>query len=146
MSEQTEVCRACDKRPAVCVPVIVVPVSAKMNGKRFPLPTPLYLLFKGGLCNNCAYSFSLDKWTDYEGSWYDFAGDGLREYRKIAKDPFPPGDPDRPEDWSWEVFVLNPDYEPAPKEQCTLKFWNIKALQAQKAEVNLETRKLKLSK
>lgn len=116
------ICSKCDKREGVCTPVMVVPI------KRWP--QPLYLQYKGTLCNRCAFVFTMKDYTDYDGSWYDAAADALRSYRPPAVNPFP-GDPS----FKWEDFKLNPNYEPVPREQCVLQFWKVETLAAKSAHV-----------
>jgi len=102
------------------VPVIYVPI--------INWPTPWYLRFRGGLCHNCTCAFTIEKFGDYFGSWYDMAGDKLRAMKKPAVNPFP-DDPN----FKWEEFIINPNWEPAPIEQCVLKFWKPETLAAKGA-------------
>lgn len=125
MSPTALVCRKCDKREGVCTPVMVIPI---LNW-----PQPMYMQFKGTLCNQCAYTFTLKDYTDYDGSWYDAAGDALRSYRPPAQNPFP-DDPN----FKWEAFKLNPNFQPVPREQCTLQFWKAETLAAKSAHVRID--------
>lgn len=110
-------CHVCRKEPSVCTPVVEIPI------KNTPRRMRLQATF--GLCNQCAFAFTLNKFTDYDGAWYDMACDQLRAYRVAGKNPFP-DDPD----FNFQEFLINPDYDPVPKEQCVLKFWRIETLMA----------------
>lgn len=111
-------CAATGKRSeGMGVPVIYIPI------KRWPLP--MYLQYKGALCQKHLAAFSLAKFTDYLGSWYDMAADHLRSHRVPAKNPFP-DDPS----FKWEDFIIDPKFEPVPQEQCFVKFWKPETLAA----------------
>lgn len=117
-------CNQCGRRQAVCTPVVYVPIRN--------WPVPLYLQYKGALCDQCACAFNINKFTDWNGSWYDMACDHLRSIRKPAVNPFPDD-----KDFSWEEFIIKPDWEPAPKEECTLHFWRLETLAAKGAHVDI---------
>lgn len=117
MSPTPVKCNQCGRREAVCTPVMVVPI------KHWPFPA--YLQYKGALCNQCALAFNINKFTDWNGSWYDMICDEIRAYTKPATNPFP-GDAN----FKWEEFKLSPNYEPAPKDECHLQFWRLETLAA----------------
>lgn len=104
----------CRNRP-ICVPVVTIPIRN--------WPIPMYTLLRGALCDSCRKAFSLEKFTDYMGSWYDSACDQLRARRKPAKNPFP----DDPE-FKWEEFIIDPHWDPAPMVECTLAMWRLEAV------------------
>lgn len=110
-------CINCNKADGICTPVMTVPV------RNYPLP--LYLQFRGTICQKCANGFTMKTYTDYMGSWYDMACDHLRSVKKPAVNPYP-NDPD----FKWEEFIIKPDWEPVPMEECVLKFWRKKSLAA----------------
>lgn len=112
------------RRLGISVPAIVVPVVG--------YPIPFYLRFRGALCHAHTASFTIEKFTDYFGAWYDMAGDHLRSVRKPAVNPFPD---DR--NFKWDEFTINPNFEPAPKDQCFVQFWLPQTLAAKGAKQKL---------
>lgn len=112
------------KKAAISVPVVVVPI---LNW-----PVPFYLQFRGGLCYEHTMAFDLNKFTDYFGAWYDLAGDTLRSAAKPAVNPFL----DNP-NFKWESWIIDPKWEPAPKDQCEIKFWKPSCLDAKGASATL---------
>ena len=119
-------CRQCEKRPGICTPVMVIPIK--------DYPVPMYLQFKGELCQQCANSFTIRKYTDWDGSWYTMACDHLRSTAKPATNPFP-NDPS----FKWEEFIIKPDWEPAPMSECCLQFWSTRTLAAKGAHVPFQS-------
>jgi hypothetical protein len=117
MSPTTRCNQPLCRNQAICIPVMVVPIKG--------WPVPLYLQYKGGLCNNCAAAFNINKFTDWDGSWYDMACDTLRSYRKPAINPFP-----GLADFKWEDHILNPEFDPEPKDKCYIQFWKLETLKA----------------
>lgn len=126
--EAEELCCLCAdqgiKRLGISVPAIVVPVVG--------YPIPYYLRFRGALCHAHTAAFTIEKFTDYFGSWYDLAGDHLRSMRKPAVNPYP-NDPS----FDWEAFIINPNFEPVPKDQCYVQFWEARCLAAKGARQTL---------
>jgi len=116
----TPLCR----RQPVCVPAIEVPI---VNW-----PVPAYMMLHGPLCRECAMAFSLAKFTDYEGSWYDRIADELRAVRKPAVNPYP-DDPS----FRWDYHIINPNFEPVPRDQCKLQFWTLESVFAKGASAPL---------
>lgn len=122
-----ERCFKC-KNEAVRLPVVVVPV---LNHS-----IPAYLCLREGLCQAHAASFSLNDYTDYDGSWYDMVRadiEGvtktLRQHRpedmKIDRRGFAVwGEPTGPE------FIVKNNYKVAPIEQCRLEMWDMRTLEA----------------
>lgn len=104
----------------ISVPAIVVPI--------INWPIPFYLRFRGALCHSHTAAFDINKFTDYYGAWYDLIGDQMRSMRKPAANPYP-NDPN----FNWEAFIINPNWEPAPKEQCYVQFWDPSVLGAKGA-------------
>lgn len=126
---QVECCLCAEKHPPVrtlgiSVPAIVVPIVG--------WPVPLYLQFRGALCHSHTASFTLAKFTDYYGAWYDMVGDQLRDMRKPAVNPFP-DDPN----FKWSEFIINPRWEPVPIAECYVQFWDPKSLAAKGATARL---------
>ncbi len=126
---QQHECRLCAERGlrrlGIAVPVIMVPVMG--------YPIPYYLRFNGALCHAHTASFTLAKFAEIYGpEWYEVAADGLRATRKPATNPFP-DDPD----FHWESFILNPNFEPAPKNQCRVIFWEPQTLATKGAHQKL---------
>lgn len=115
-------CSECKKREGICTPVVYVPIKL--------YPTPLYMQYRGVLCQQCANVFTLKRFTEMYGAvdWYTVACDQLRSVRKPAANPYP-DDPS----FKWEEFILNPNWEPAPREECTIKFWRRETLAAKGA-------------
>lgn len=101
----------------VAVPVVMVPL------KNWPIPG--YLVFRGALCREHTVAFSLSTFTDWNGSWYEMFCDDLRAIRKPATNPFP-DDPN----FKWDEFIITPDWEPAAKSECEVKFWDPGSLAA----------------
>lgn len=125
-------CCKCDKREGVCTPVVVVPVLvATVPPRRWPVP--LYLQYKGTLCNRCAFTFTMADYEGAMGGWYEVAGDSLRSYKPPAKNPFPDDDT-----FKWEAFKLDPKFTPAPKDQCVVQFWAAKTLAAKSAHQRID--------
>ena len=125
MPDNNPVCVGCNKREGIAVPVVIVPI---LN-----YPQPTYLRYKGALCNQCASAFTMRKFEDEESGWYEAACDRLRSIRKPAANPFP-NDPS----FKFEEFIIKPDWEPAPKEQCRVVFWKPETLAAKGARASWE--------
>lgn len=112
-------------RPGYCVPAIVVPIVQ--------YPIPLYIRFRGAICRQHSASFNLKTFADHFGpQWYELAADHLRSLRKPAVNPYP-NDPD----FKFEDWIINPNFEPYPKEQCFVQFWGVGTLAAKGARQKL---------
>ena len=109
----TPMCR----REPICVPVMVIPI------KNYPLPA--YSQLRGALCHQCAAAFNINKFTDYQGSWYVHVCDYLRDLKKPAVNPFPTVPTFKGED-----FIIEPNWEPAKIEDCYLQLWKLETLVA----------------
>lgn len=110
---------------AVAVPVIVVPVIG--------YPAPLYLRFKGALCRPHVHAFNMETFVNHYGpQWYEMAADHLRSVRKPAINPFP-DDPS----FKWEDFIIDPNFEAVPKEECFIQFWAVETLAAKGAHKSI---------
>lgn len=119
-----------NKAVGVAIPVMVVPIIyrlAKYPQRVLHWPQPLYLQYKGPLCAAHARAFTMRDYNDYCGGpgWYEMVGDHLRSHKKPAKNPFP-NDPT----FEWEEWIINPNWEPAPVEECKLQLWDVKTLYA----------------
>lgn len=113
------------RRLGIAVPAIVVPIVG--------YPVPLYLQFKGAICHAHTAAFTLTTFADHFGpEWYNLAADHLRSIRKPAVNPYP-HDPD----FKFEEWIINPNWEPAPKEQCFIQFWEPQTLAAKGAHQTL---------
>lgn len=110
-------CHKCGRREAICTPVIVLPIKG--------YPVPVYMQSKECLCQLCANAFDLRK---VNPGWYEAACDHLRSIKKPAENPFP-NDPS----FKWDEFIIRPDWEPAPREECEVQFWAIRTLAAKGA-------------
>lgn len=119
-------CDKCRQRPGVKTPVMVVPVKN--------WPSPLYLQYRGALCEQCAFTFTMKDYTDYDSSWYDMAADHLRSFRQLSQNPFP-NDPD----FKFEPVILHPGYDPVPQEECYLQFWDVRTLESKAAHQTFES-------
>lgn len=117
-------CNKCNQRAGVCTPVVIIPIKN--------WPTPMYLQYSGILCQQCANSFTMKNYTDYDGSWYDMACDDLRSVAKPSNNPYP-NDPE----FNWEAFTIRPGWDPVPKDECYLQFWKSKTLMAKSARQRL---------
>ena len=117
-------CTKCKIREGICTPVVVIAL------KNYPIPG--YLQFKGVLCRECAAAFTLKTFTAYDGEWYDRFCDHIKSIKKPATNPFP----DEPS-FKWEEFIIKPNWEPVPKEQCEIQFWKAGTLAAKSAKMRL---------
>lgn len=129
--ETAPLCCLCSEqgrnRLGVAVPALVVPV---LN-----YPVPLYLRFRGALCQEHRSSFTLNTFAQHFGpEWYELAADHLRAVKKPAVNPYPN---DASFTANWESFIINPNFEPAPKEQCYVQFWAVGSLAAKAAHQTL---------
>ena len=104
--------------PGVAVPVMAIPIV------NWP-GAPAYLQFKGCLCKSHTLAFTMSDFANHMGDWYDYVSDLLRATRKPAVNPFP----NNPS-FKWEDFIVNPNFEPVPREQCRLEFWRPETLAA----------------
>lgn len=110
--------RICGKE-GVVIPTMVIPI------KNHPLP--VYMQARFALCRDHALAFTMREYDDIAGrqGWYEAAADMIRARKKPAVNPFP-NDPN----FQFRPFIVTPNWEPVPKEQCYIIFQDVRVLDA----------------